>query len=384
MIKFIKKYAQLSPEEEKALSASFSKANRVRIKKNIDYLMSTFQPLYQHSKLTEKEKSIRFSKKIALLLKNHPTLFLCDPNPKNNGSIASKIEFYQKYMDVKPYQLTFFHADLLTVDTYENSNAENMLLYFQDVLEFDRKELYQVFTKYPPLIKQPCDDEFNKKVMFWQDIADYARVSLNDFFVRNIHLISHSVDPNEPNSAPAKFEYFMNRFGLTPEDLSFQIHQFSNFFGLDINPDKPRSVEEKIKMFNEIGLSDQKLSKNLKALGCPKEKIKLRYMLCQNYGISTSTFLNGKFMLHESKLYARGEFLKENWTYPSSLIYATEGQFSIRTKTSIKDLVKKYPLTEAVILKQQEKYNKKSRKPVTLTDEEIKAASSQDESELGE
>ena len=118
MLKFIKQYADLSANEEIHLLSVLNKTNKLKIKQNIEYIAKVYSD-YKMDKY--------FETRLALLLKEHPDLFLLDPNPQNNASIDSKIKFYQQHMDISAWEVIACCPNLLTKDTYAGSQIENIL-----------------------------------------------------------------------------------------------------------------------------------------------------------------------------------------------------------------------------------------------------------------
>ena len=345
MLKYVNKVLDLNDEHKTRITKIINKNNKATIQKNIEYCLKLGIP----------------KKNIALIFAHNPDLFLLNPNPDNNGSLQAKLNLFKEFK-MDPKFVVMFYNDLLTVDLYENSNATKILRYLHTNLGLDEREMSKLLKKSPKILKQKFDDPsldgFMAKLDYWKNIAHYAHTDLKKFIIRHPHFLSCSIDPNEPSSMPNKIQYLKDRFNINDYEVCGQIYSFPNFTGLDISEENPRNIDKKAKKLNNIGFDDQTIGKNLKALGAPLQKLKIRYIICKNYGMADSVFLNNKFMIHESKLYARARYIEEN-RCRHSLIYACEGEFMNATKTHISDIVEKYPLTREVALEEIERYNRK-------------------------
>lgn len=358
MLKYINKVLDLDAEQKDKISKLINKSNKQTIQKNIEYCLSLGIP----------------KKNIALIMAHNPGIFLLNPNPENNGSLDAKLKIFKEFK-MDPKYVVMFYNDLLKFDLYENSNATKVLRHLHSTLNLDEKEMSKLLKKSPKILNQKYDDTsldgYFARLDFWKAVANNAHTDFKKFLLRHPHFMSCSIDPKDPYSMPNKIEYLKNRFNITDEQVAKQIYSFPNFTGLDISEENPRNIDKKAKKLNKIGFTDEVIGKNLKALGAPLQKLKIRYMICKNYGMADSVFLNNKFMIHETKLYARARYIEEH-RCRHSLIYACEGEFMSATGMFITDIIDKYPLTKEVALDEQERYNAKyPNNKIFLSDSEL-------------
>lgn len=358
MLKYINKVLDLDADQKDNIAKIINKSNKQTIQKNIEYCLSLGVP----------------KKNIALIMAHNPSIFLLNPNPENNGSIDAKLKIFKEFK-MDPKYVVMFYNDLLKFDLYENSNATKILRHLHNNLNLDEKEMSKLLKKSPKILNQKYDDNgldgYFARIEYWKEIANNAGTDFKKFLLRYPHFLSCSIDPKDPYSMPNKIEYLKNRFNITDKQVASQIYSFPNFTGLDISEENPRNIDKKAKKLNKIGFTDDVIGKNLKALGAPLQKLKIRYIICKNYGMADSVFLNNKFMIHETKLYARARYIEEH-RCRHSLIYACEGEFMNATGAFISDIVEKYPLTKEIALEEQERYNAKyPNNKIILSDNEL-------------
>lgn len=357
MIKYLSKLFDYTDEEKSAISNAINRQNKEIAKQNIEYMQKANVP-YGY---------------IGRIIKEEPLILTLDPNPNNPNSLEYKYTFYQKYGVSKLSLLC--SPKLCLYDVYKDSNTYavlNSLL----LIGLNNNQIGKVITKCPKILGIDSADEsingLHARLNFWREIANDAEVDFAKLIMRSPHLLGYSINPADPDSIVNKFAYFKQRFNINDKTLATQIYKFPNFVGLDIDETNESSVDAKAKKLNELGLSDQIIGGNLKILGAPINKVKLRYIICKNFGMSDSVFINNKFMIAESKLYARAMYLNAN-KYPRSLIYGTEAEFALRTGKHISDIVLDYPLDESAALREEQIYNANHKRQIRLNPIEIQA-----------
>ena len=386
MLKFIKKYAVVSAEEEKFLSNYFARANKAKIKETITYLAPLFEQNLKGSALYENQNLNHvFSKKIALLLARCPQLFLLETNPANNNSFKYKTAFYNKYFDTTEFRLICGMPELLLADTYPGGKAEKILDYLSKELNLAQRHIKKMLINYPQLVNLECNEEFKERVKFWKEMSEQGNIPFDKFITRHTRFLGQSVSPEIPNSMYNRFQFYINKFNISNKNLMNQIYKFPNFFSLDLDKNKPNCVQNKIEKYNEVGIDDTVIKGNLKILGAPLQKIKLRFLLYKYLGLTKAEYLNSKFMFNEAKLYARGRYIYDTKANVS-LFDVTEAEFVKLTNKKIADLMEIYPLTEDVVHKIEYNYNFTRENKIYLNDSELKALNfnEDEESVLGE
>ncbi|MBQ8468206.1 MAG: hypothetical protein IJ542_00430 [Clostridia bacterium] len=408
MLDFVKEYYVKSTDREwkttfdKKIENNLSKAYKKRVVENIKYL-----------------KSIGLDdKRIATILVRAPELFLLEPNPANNNSLDVKLKFFEKY-GLKPASSLLVAHKLYEYELYDESNARKVIISIENKIQ-DNATVGKILYKYPNVLSI-SSDEIEKRLDFWRTQSEFVfkdkpnpahtvydknhkivstenyttEEGLRAFISRWPGLLHYSVDQENSKSIQSKLAFYKKRFKLSDAELVSQIYSFPIFVGLDINPEKKGSVQVKISKLNELGFGDITIGQNLKVLAAPVNKVKARYIICRNFGLSREVFLNGKFMIHEQKLYARARFLHDHPRYPRSLLYATESEFYKRTGRSCyhdhevngfvyKSLVSEYPLNEEAMRAEQEKFNLNRKNLVELNQEEIKAVAGNNNGEAEE
>ncbi len=356
MIKYISKLFDYTDEEKSAISSAINRQNKQNAIKNIEWM--------QNAGL-----SFGF---IGRAIKEAPTILTLDTNPNNPSSLEYKSTFYSKFNITKTGMLV--SPKLCTYDIYEDSNVIKVLQSLS-LYGFSNNEIGKILIKCPKILELNANDDsvngLSNRIEFFKDIANSAEVDFKKLILRSPYLLSYSIDPNKPDSIFTKLNYFKARFNLDDKQIAKQIYKFPNFLGLDIDEANEASVDAKAKKLNELGLADNIIGLNLKVLGAPINKVKLRYIICKNFGMSDSVFINNKFMIAEAKLYARAQYLTEHYLLPKSLIYGTESEFSVRTGKYITDIIKDYPLTIEAAKWQEQVYNSAHNIKLTLSSEEL-------------
>lgn len=356
MINYLTKNFELTDDEKSYITNVINREAKNNAIKNIEYMLSL---------------GIR-KQLVGRIVKDNPALLLLDSNPNNNASIAHKCEFYKKY--AKGSSLLVLASRLFLYDVYNNSNTVKVLENLQN-LGFSDQEMGKLLLKCPKIVSYNVEDSslngFNARIDFWQNVAELAEVNFKKLILRSPHLLGYSIDPAEENSIVSKFAYFKNRFSIDDKTLAEQVYKFPNFVGLDISEDNPASVNAKAQKLNELGFSDKLIGENLKILGAPINKVKIRYIICKNFGMSDSSFISNKFMTSETKLYARAMYINNRYPLPASLIYATEGQFIYKTGKSDDEIAKFFPLTKETAIRQEKIFNACNKKQINLSSEEL-------------
>ena len=372
MKEFVKKYYQDSTGKEwkdlydRRIENNLAKTYKKHVIENIKYLRSIGLE----------------DSRIASILVKAPELFTLEPNPENNNSLDKKIKFFAEYGHKPESSLLVAHK-LYDYELYENSNATKVVKALDNNL--DNKELVgKILYGYPNILSIDAS-EIGDRLNFWQKQTTYIEVPFEKFIYRWPALLHYSVDPTNAKSIQSKLNFYKKRFHLSDTEVMKQVYEFPVFVGLDINPEKKGSVQVKTAKLNELGFGDTIIGRNLKVLSAPANKVKARYIICRNFGISRESFLSSKkYMFHEKKLYSRAKFLQNNPQYGKSLIAATEVRFRYTTQRGTynefkfndvvyKPLVEEYPLTEEAMHAEEEKFNHDRVRLVELNDDELDA-----------
>ena len=322
---------------------------------------------------------------IARLIALHPSIFMLDSNPNNNNSILYKTNILKTY-GISLRQAMFLLPNVIEADLYENSPVMLSLKELENIF-FDKTLVGKLLVSYPCIVnvdQSNQNDNISARINFWEQQAELIGKEKNKFLIRIAPLLRLSVDPNKEDSVFSLFNYYKETFYLTDIALLKQVYSFPNFVGLSLDPKNPNSVDKKLEKLHEVGLTNDVIGQNLKVLGVPVLKAKARYIICKNFGMEDKTFLSGRFMINERKLYARAKFLQDNPGFSKSLIAVTENKFHRDTNyftyeestiggITYPPLSSIYPLDESFMIAEQDKYNANHLNKILLDANEINA-----------
>ncbi len=337
---------------------------------------------------------------IARLIALHPSIFMLESNPNNNNSIIYKSKILEEY-GINLRQAMFLLPNIVEAELYDDSPVMLSLKELEEVFE-DKLVVGKLLLSYPCIVnvdQANQNDNISARINFWKKQATLINKEQNKFLIRVAPLLRLSVDPNKEDSVYSLFKYYKDTFYLSDIELLKQVYSFPNFVGLSLDPTNPNSVDKKLAKLHEVGLTNDVIGQNLKVLGVPVNKAKARYIICKNFGMKDKTFLSGRFMINERKLYARAKFLQDNPGFPPSLIAATENKFHRETNyytyeestidgKTYPPLCIIYSFDESKMLIEQTQYNSTHQNKILLDPIEIDAIKprifSQDEDEIAD
>lgn len=353
MKKFFEKFNTTEQEREDLLEKLNSQVE-TNATKNLEWLNSVM-----NESLTER------------LIKIQPGILLLDINEKNPASLKSKFDFYAQY-GIKPYELFFLskiQPQFLLKDIYEDEKVFQTIKFFVSK-GFTKKEVGKLIKRYPRIFSAK---NIKPNYDFWQEKMNIIGKDAKLMILKKPSLLDCSLNPADRNEVVYKLRFFQKFFKLTQEELLKQIYRNPLILGFSIERESMFSIFNKLKPLNEIGLTNENISHDLSILCAPSKKIKIRYIICKNFGMKDSVFTSNKYKISEAKLYARASFLSQR-RFPKSLIYATEGDFWSRTKISDLEIAQQFVLTEEKIKNQEAIFNRNyPNKTINLTQEEILA-----------
>lgn len=374
MYNFIEKFldkndVECSEDIKQKIDRAVERTNKNTILSNINYLLDHKIP----------------DGSVARLIVLHPALFLSDANPQNNNSIEYKSKLLEEY-GINLRQACFLLPNVIESELYESSPVMKSLKELENI--FCSKQMVgKLLLSYPCIVnvdQSNQNDNITARINFWKKQNEMLQKDENKFLIRIAPLLRLSVDPNKQDSVYSLFNYYKNTFYLNDLELLKQVYSFPNFVGLSLDPENQNSVDKKLEKLNAVGLSNAIIGSNLKVLGVPVLKAKARYIICKNFGLEDKSFLNGRFMINEKKLYARAKFLQDNPQYSKSLIGATDNKFHRETNyytyeestvsgKTYPPLIELYPLDESVMFQEQNLYNATHSNKILLDANEIDA-----------
>lgn len=246
--------------------------------------------------------------------------------------------------------------------------------FFKSSLGFTDKEITEVIVAFPKILtldtKSDRPDGVRAKIKFYKDTFKLTDRELHDFVKDLPAALGYDTVTDQPKSVKSKMKFYKENLDMDKEQLIEFIKNSPYVLSYDTISDKPTSIKTKLEILHKIGITNDQIIAQPKILAYPAQSLKMRIMLKAIYYGVTQSFDYG-MMFNEQLVYARAQFVRGRIDIPSKLIYQNDKRFSERTKTTSKELLERYTLTQEKALQIQEEYNKNSKDKLQLTETEL-------------
>lgn len=246
--------------------------------------------------------------------------------------------------------------------------------FFKSSLGFTDKEITEVIVAFPKILtldtKSNRPDGVRAKIKFYKDTFKLTDRELHDFVKDLPAALGYDTVTDQPKSVKSKMKFYKENLDMDKEQLIEFIKNSPYVLSYDTISDKPTSIKTKLEILHKIGITNDQIIAQPKILAYPAQSLKMRIMLKAIYYGVTQSFDYG-MMFNEQLVYARAQFVRGRIDIPSKLIYQNDKRFSERTKTTSKELLERYTLTQEKALQIQEEYNKNSKDKLQLTETEL-------------